>query len=250
MPKTDPAEIRRFLNPLTARQKDALTGYMEAFVSKNKRGQMHAVLEKRTRRVVIVVENVYQPHNAGAIVRTCDCFGFQELHVVERSYDFNISADVTMGACKWISLHKHAAAEGNLARVLNQLKSEGFTIAATSLREGCIELEDLALSKPLALCFGTEEKGLSEEAHELADVRVGIPSYGFTQSYNVSVSAALCMSSIRRRMESGEVDWQLSESEKADLYLTWLMQTTNRGVDIARNALERIAGGTSVIRWR
>jgi tRNA (guanosine-2'-O-)-methyltransferase len=232
-------EYQAFLDALEPTRKESLTSYLETFVSGNKRGQMHEVLDHRTRHVAVVLENIYQPHNAAAAVRSCECFGFQDLHIIEAKTKHVINRNVTMGGCKWVSMHHHKNDQGGTEAVLTQLKASGYRIAATSMRPGCVPLEALDLSKPVALCFGTEEKGLSEEAHELADMFVQIPSFGFTQSFNVSVSVALSLSSIRNRLEKSELAWQLTFEDRQNLYLTWLMKTANRGLAVARNHLVR-----------
>lgn len=198
---------------------------------------METVLSHRTRHVAVVLENVFQPHNAAAAVRSCECFGFQDLHIIEETYNHEINTDVTMGGCKWVSLHHHKKEVGGTEPVLTQLKEAGYKIAATSMRPGCVPLEEMELKEPIALCFGTEEKGLSEEAHEMADMFVQIPSFGFTQSFNVSVSVALSLSSIRNRLEKSIIPWQIAGSDRDDLYLSWLMKTANRGILLARHYL-------------
>ncbi|MCB1121747.1 MAG: RNA methyltransferase, partial [Verrucomicrobiae bacterium] len=220
---------------LTVDQKSRLRLFLEDYVSENKREQMAEVLAHRTRHVAVVLENVFQPHNAAAAIRSCECFGFQDLHIIELKYDHRIDPNVTMGGCKWVNLHRHRAGNHGTRSALKSLKNKGYRIVATSLRPGCIPLEQLDLSTPLALCFGTEEAGLSEEAHEQADELVQIPSYGFTQSFNVSVSVALSLSSIRNRLEASSIDWELKTGERDDLYLTWLMKTANRGLTLARH---------------
>ena len=230
--------FQQFLQPLSDEQKAALTRYLETYVTEAKRKQMHEVLAHRTRHVALVLENVFQPHNAAAAVRSCECFGFQDLHVIELHNDYRINPDVTMGGCKWVSLHHHNKEAGDTTAVLSSLKEQGYKIAATSLRPGCVALEELDLTDPMAICFGTEEQGLSDEAHDLADVFVQIPSYGFTQSFNVSVSVALTLSSIRNRLEQSDIPWQLSEAEYEEFYLIWMMKTANRGHLLAKRFLE------------
>jgi tRNA (guanosine-2'-O-)-methyltransferase len=232
-------EFQSYLDTLTVDQKASLKPFLETYISESKRDQMQSVLEHRTRHVSVVLENVFQPHNAAAAIRSCECFGFQDLHVIELENDYVMNPDVTMGGCKWVSLHSYKNEPGGTGAVLCELKEKGYNIAATSLRPGCVELEALDLTEPIALCFGTEENGLSEEANELADVFVKIPSFGFTQSFNVSVSVALSLSSIRKRLEASDVDWRLSESEAEDLYLTWMMKTANRGLLLAKHFLDR-----------
>lgn len=238
MPVISDSEYLSFLDTLVPLQKKNLTQYFESFVSYNKREQMHQVLAHRTRHVAVVLENIYQPHNA-ATVRSCECFGFQDLHIIEAKTKHTINPNVTMGGCKWVSMHHHKKDIGGTVAVLKRLKASGFKIGSTSMRLGCVPLEELDLNQPIALCFGTEEKGLSEEAHDMADVFVQIPSYGFTQSFNVSVSVAQSLTSIRNRLEQSDLPWQLTPGDRLTLYLTWLIKTANRGLVIARNYLER-----------
>lgn len=239
VPNTPDADFQAYINSLNVQQKESLTLFMESYVSESKREQMHEVLKHRTRHVAVVLENVFQPHNAAAVVRSCECFGFQDLHVIEESYNHVINPDVTMGSTKWVSLYHHKKEEGGTVPVLTGLKEAGYKIAAASLRPGCVPLEELDLNEPVALCFGTEEKGLSDEAHDLADVFVRIPSYGFTQSFNVSVSVALSLTSIRRRLEKSELAWRLSDADSEDLYLIWMMKTANRGMLLAKHHLNQ-----------
>lgn len=237
MPIIRDHEYQEFLNSLSPAQKDSLRPYLETYISENKREQMNEVLAHRTRRVVIVLENVFQPHNSAAVVRSCECFGFQDLHVIEGIYKHALNQNITMGGCKWITLHHHKNEKWGTGKVIGNLKEKGYRIAATSLRPGCVPLEELDLSEPVALCFGTEEKGLSDEAHELADTFVRIPSYGFTQSFNVSVSVALSLSSVRKRLEESDLSWKLSDADREDLYLMWMMKTANRGMLLAKHFL-------------
>ncbi len=233
--ESDPFEV--FVANLSIEEKAALSGFLDTYVTAERREQMGAILDSRTRHVALFIENIYQSHNTSAVVRSCDGFGFQDLHIVESDNESRINPDVTSGACKWVSMHSYKDSGGMTEKALNRLKTGGYTIAATSLREGCIALEELDLTKKTILCFGTEETGLSDAAHDAADVFVRIPAYGFTQSYNISVSAALCMSSIRRRLEASNVDWKLGKDERRDLYLSWLMKTANRGLALSKRFL-------------
>ncbi len=246
MPVIRDTEYQAFLEALSPDQKSLLKPYLESYVSENKRNQMNRVISHRTRHVAVVLENVYQPHNAAAAVRSCECFGFQDMHVIEERYNHELNTDVTMGGCKWVSLHHHKREVGGTEPVLTKLKDAGYKIAATSMRPGCVPLEEMELREPVALCFGTEERGLSEEAHAMADMFVQIPSFGFTQSFNVSVSVALSLSSIRNRLERGDIAWQLPADDREDLYLTWLMKTANRGILLARHFLEKGKVGAPV----
>jgi tRNA (guanosine-2'-O-)-methyltransferase len=180
--------------------------------------------------VQVVIENIYQPHNASAIIRSCECFGVQDVHVIEKEYTFNTNPDIVMGAEKWMTIHRST----DTHTCLKQLKEKGYLIAATTLRADAVPMDHLGVEKPLALVFGTEEAGLSEEAHDMADVFVKLPMFGFTQSFNVSVSAALSLTHIMGRLRSSQVPWRLSASEAKTLKLEWLMKSTPHGEALVR----------------
>lgn len=184
------------------RYEAGLTKAREALVQELARGldaaklrAMDAVLAKRTDRLTVVLEDVYQPHNAASVIRSCDYFGVSDLHFICKRNTPRISEEIAKGATDWVRIHRYETPGADNTRLcLAALKQRGYRIAATTLREGSESIEDLDLDQKLALCFGTEEKGLSEVAHELADVFVYIPMYGFTQSLNVSVSVAISIS--------------------------------------------------------
>ena len=179
--------------------------------------KMERVLDGRTRHLTVVVEELYQPHNGAAVIRACECFGIQDLHVICSINEFKVSEDIVAGADRWISLHYHTDTKS----CLTALKQRGYRILATSLRDGCIPVGEVDLSQKTALCFGTELKGLSEVAHQMADGFVRIPMYGFTQSFNISVSAALCMFELSDKLHEADTSWQLSAGERQELRALW-----------------------------
>ncbi len=184
------------------------------------------VLRWRTRYLTVVLEDLYQPHNGAAVIRACECFGVQDVYIIPRRNIFQISEEVASNASRWIKLHQpeHPDPEHTHLR-LKSLKRRGYRIVATTLREDCIPLAELPLDEKIAICFGTEEQGLSEQAHELADLYMRIPMYGFTQSYNISVSAAITLFELTERIHASKVSWQLDEEEKLDLQIQWLAQS-------------------------
>jgi len=239
MSDTDYGAVRNFVGSLNEQQRCWLTEYLEGYVTPNKQEQMAQVLRHRTRHLSVVLENIHQAHNASAVIRSCECFGVQDLHVIENNHPLRFSMDVTMGGCKWIDLHVYPKRQNNTSMVLEQLKERGYKIAATSLREGSMPLSKVPLDEPLAVCIGEEDSGLSDAAHDAADYLVQIPMYGFTQSYNLSVSAALSLSCLRERLEDSQIDWRLEEEDRKGLYLNWLIKTVNRGLVFAQEMLER-----------
>lgn len=203
----------------------ALANHLEQFITENKRQRFEEVVANRTRHVTVVVEDIYQPHNASAAVRTCDLFGVQDLHVIENKHRYSLNPGVSVGASKWVTLHRwNQRGEDNTKRCFDDLKAKGFRVVATMPNEHDILLPDLPIDKPLALVFGTEQTGLSPRAAELADDFVKIPMVGFTESFNISVSVALCLYDVMHRLWRSEIDWRIPTDEHDELRLEWLQK--------------------------
>lgn len=200
-----------------------LIKYMEGFVSDRRRGRLQEVLAERTRHMTVVLEDVYQAHNASAVLRSCDCFGIQDVHFIENKNKFKISEDVSMGSTQWLTINKYDAEENNTVKCLQDLKKKGYRIVATTPHKDDCTIAELDVTKPFALVFGTEIDGISETVFEMADEFVKIPMYGFTESFNISVSAALCMYELTTRIREQKIPYQISEKEKEEIYLEWLM---------------------------
>lgn len=203
--------------------------HLSAFITAHKKEEMERVLGLRTRHITVVLENIYQPQNASAVIRSCDCFGVQDLHVIERENRFRPNRAVTMGANKWVDVIKHPRHDTDNTRTcLEGLKHGGYQIAALTLRPDAISIQDLDIHPPTALCIGTEKEGLTELAHELADVYVQIPMSGFTQSFNLSVTAALCLYELTGRLRASDADWRLTVDETEALRLRWYRSVVPR----------------------
>lgn len=180
--------------------------------------ELERVLSQRTRYVTAVFEDLFQAHNGAAVIRACECFGVQDLHVISNENPFRVDETIAAGADAFVDVHRwEDPAQDNTTACLSALKEKGYRILATSLRPGCIDLPDLDLDQPMALVFGTELHGLSDKAHDLADDFLRIPMFGFTQSFNISVSTALSLFELTRRLRRSDLDWRLSEEEQATL---------------------------------
>ncbi|NDV62541.1 RNA methyltransferase [Puniceicoccales bacterium CK1056] len=200
---------------------------------------MEAVIARRTDRIQVVLEDIYQPHNASAVMRSCECFGIQNLHVIENRYEYTVNRDVAMGSSKWITLHRYREeAADNTKTCMEALRQKGFRIVATSLDPGSVPLDEFSLDENTSLWFGTEEEGLSQTVLESADEHVHIPMDGFTQSFNISVSAALCLYELRRKLVQGDLPWQLSESRKNEIYRLWLRNIVKNADILERGFLK------------
>lgn len=198
-----------------------LLEYLQTFVTENKNRLIAEKLKERTRHLAVALEDIYEPHNASAVLRSADCFGVQDVHIIENTNYYELSQKVDLGSSKWLTLHQYREDHDNTTFCINKLKAEGYSIVATSPHTDSVSLQELPVDKPLALMFGTEKLGLSTNAMELADHHMYIPMYGFTESLNISVSAAICLQHLAERIRKEKVDWQLSEKERDALLNEW-----------------------------
>jgi tRNA (guanosine-2'-O-)-methyltransferase len=218
---------------MTSKEKKDLINYLKSFVTDNRLARFDQVLSQRMNHMQIVLENIYQPHNASAVLRSADCFGVQYIHAIEKRNKYIVNEDVAMGSGNWVTLNKFReedSGEGTATKkCLSTLKENGFTIVATTPHEKEVTLDQLPVDKKFALVFGTEQEGISQDVFSNADAFVKIPMYGFTESFNISVCAALCMYELTKRIRSSsEIKWQLTEEEKTDVYLAWLRNTISK----------------------
>jgi tRNA (guanosine-2'-O-)-methyltransferase len=218
--------------------RDALIKYLTGFVTENKMSKFRAVLPHRTRHITLALEDIYQPHNASATVRSADLFGIQDLHVIENRNRYTLSPGVSVGASKWVTIRRYnKRGEDNTGACIDDLRERGYRIVATSPHRDEVLLHDLPIDKPLALLFGTEETGLSPTALEMADEFVKIPQVGFTESFNISVSVAVTLYDLTMRLRDSAIDWRLSEVEQQDLLLVWIQKTLARFPQLVKSFL-------------
>ena len=194
---------------------------LSAFVSDNKRALFDRLAPQRTRHITVVLEDIYQAHNASAVVRTADLLGIQDMHIIENRNKYTVNPDVTLGSSKWVDMHRYREAAGNTMRCVHKLKEQGYRIVVTSPHAPEVTPATIALDRPMAFCFGTELTGASEELMANADMQLRIPMYGFTESYNISVSAAIVLYTVMERLRNSTVPWQLPHEQLLDLKLAW-----------------------------
>ena len=186
------------------------------------------VLNQRTDHFTVVAQDVYQLHNTSAVVRSCDVFGIQNLHIIEENLPRRIDKEIAMGAQKWVDVHRY-----NTSReCLHELRQQGYQIVATTPHNDSTMLADFDITKPSAIFFGTEQNGLSEEILREADTSIKIPMYGFTESLNISVSAAIILQSLREKLDASNVDWQFSEDRMQEVRLAWTKKTIKNSEEI------------------
>ncbi len=175
-------------------------------------------LNSKLQSITVVLENLYDPHNGAAAMRSTEAFGLCDLHTIDGTTGtFKAAKDVSAGTGKWIDLHSH---ENTLA-CAQSLKEKGFVLCAT-VPGATMELEQIPVDKPLAIWFGNERDGLSDEAQELCDHQVSIEMHGFCQSFNLSVSVAMFVHRLasKRRAQVGTVG-DLSEDRRRHLQARW-----------------------------
>lgn len=198
-------------------------------ITPNKKEMFDRIAADRTKHLTVVMENIYQEHNASAVLRSCDCFGLQELHVIEKDNTYKIQRDIALGAGRWVDMHNYDDSENVTKDCLNHLKLKGYKIVATTPHTNSQTIYDLDLSQPIALVFGTERRGISEEVIEMADEFVKIPMYGFTESFNISVSVAIVLNTLRQRLEQSDLKWKLTDEEQTLLKINWCSKILNGG---------------------
>ena len=191
--------------------------FLENILTDNRKERFLEVLKNRTNHFTVAVEDVYQLHNTSAVMRSCEVFGIQELNVIEQRFGKRIDKQIALGAQKWVDIIRHETSDN----CIQSLRSKGYQIIATTPHEKDCLLENFDISKPSALFFGTEKEGLSEEIMQQADGFLKIPMVGFTESLNISVSAAIIIQNLTNRLRNSDINWQLTEDEILEKRLTW-----------------------------
>lgn len=179
------------------------------------------VLSLRQPDLHIVLEEVTNTHNASAVVRTCDAAGVLYLDIISSGGEpFPVNQAISTRAEKWLHFSYFPSTE----ECLNRLKKEGFKIVATHLGEESIPYTAIDYTQPLAIVFGNESEGISEEARDLADYVIKIPMIGMAQSLNLSVSVGIILyEAMKQRKEKGSLGKKkLSSKEFESFQKSWL----------------------------
>lgn len=211
-------------------QKEALYNYLVSCISDKRRDKIERYSQLRTRWITLALEDIYQSHNASAVLRSAECFGVQDIHVIENRNTYTVSSEVAMGSSKWVDLIRYREKNAdNTIACIHALKAKGYRIVATTPHKNDCLIDQLDVEKgPLALFFGTEIDGITDAVINEADEFVKIPMYGFTESFNISVSAAICLYTLTEKLRRSSVAWQISEEERLDLRLAWVRNSLQR----------------------
>jgi tRNA (guanosine-2'-O-)-methyltransferase len=215
--------------------------YLSQFTTEKRKELFQSIIEQRTKYITVVLEDIYQPHNASAVLRTCDCFGIQDVHIIENRNEYNINPDVCLGSDKWLNLKKYNTKPNNTTDALLKLKNNGYRIIATTPHHNDVSLDEFDITKgKIALIFGTELKGLSQQAMDLADGYLKIPMVGFTESFNISVSAAIILHFLTHKLRSQKkFNWELTDLEKKETLMEWLKVSVKDSDRILSNYISK-----------
>lgn len=198
-----------------------LLEHLETYLTDKRKQRFNAVLSQRTKHFTVATEDVYQLHNTSAVLRSCDVFGIQEVNIIEELNTKRIDKEIAMGAQKWVDLNRFNSVKG----CIQDLKQKGYQIVATTPHANDCLLQDFDITKKSCFFFGRETEGLSDEVIAQADDYLKIPMVGFTESLNISVSAAIILQHVTARLKQTDINWQLTEEEKNKKKLDWIQKT-------------------------
>ena len=196
---------------------EKLNESLYTFLTEERKQRFEEVLNKRTRHIALILEDVYQSRNTSAIMRSADGMGLQDFHIIETIHKWNKNKSVSKGASSWLTLNKYDSIDSCIEKV----KSLGYRIVATSPHEGGYTPDTLPLDKPVAIVMGTELNGITPPLMSQVDDYVEIPMHGFSESFNISVASSIITNRLRNRLDEMGIDDGLSDKEKAQLRLVW-----------------------------
>ncbi len=199
-----------------------LLEFLSQFITDNKKQKIEEAIAHRTKHLTVVIEDIYQSHNASAVLRSCDVFGIQDVHIIENKNKYSVNPDIALGSSKWVNIIKYKEKENNTVKCFQLLRKQGYKVVITMPDLEYKPLEELNLDQKTALVFGSELEGLTQEAIDNADECVRIKMYGFTESLNISVSAAICMHYLSSKLRNSDINWRLTEEEVIDIKLNWV----------------------------
>ena len=211
--------------------------YLKQFLTEERLSKIEFYAQESSDFVLPVMEDIFQFRNAAAIVRSVEACGFHKIVAMESENEFNPNLRVTKGAETWVEVEKmpHQIAS------LEKIKERGYKILAISPEKNAIMLPDYDLKEPVALVFGTEKEGVTEEILDFADETLAIPMYGFTKSFNVSVAAAICFYDLKQKLVKSDFDYKLSDEKLWELKVRWAKNSIKSGEEILQKFLKEQA---------
>lgn len=229
-------EVRKLLADV--KDSHALLAFLQEHMTEKRRIRFEEVLNYRTRHFTLAVEDVYQERNASAIVRTADCFGIQDVHIIENHNPYQLSTGIAKGSEKWVNVYIHDRKQNNSLECIRHLREKGYRVMATTPHTRDLVVQDYDISQKTAIFLGGEKEGLSPTVMDHADGFLRIPLFGFTESFNISVAGALILQDLTRRLHHSGIDWKLTEEEKHELRLDWTIRTVASARELIKKYLE------------
>ena len=216
--------------------------HLSQFISDHKKQFAEQVLNNRTRHVTVILEDIYQSQNASAVIRTAECMGIQDVHIVENTAKYQLNIRVLKGSYKWMNMERYRTRDVNNTKTcFDRLKHEGYKILVADPAEDGISIHDVPVDQgKVALLFGNELRGVSSYAQDHADQRIRIPMYGFTESLNISVSVAICLNSLITKLHASENRYGLTDEEKNIIRLNWFRKMVRKSDIIEREFVRSI----------
>lgn len=211
--------------------------YLQQFLTEERLRKIEHFSAQSSDFVLPVMEDVYQFRNAAAIVRSSEACGFHKIVALQKHNVFNPNLEVTKGADTWVEVEKLPAR----IESLKEIRQRGYKIVAVSPEKNSTLLPNFRIDEPIALTFGTEWEGISEEILDFADETLMIPMYGFTQSFNVSVAAAICLYELKQKLVKTQTPHLLNDEKRLRLKIRWAVNSIRSGGEILERYL--CAGG-------
>ncbi|MCZ2085730.1 MULTISPECIES: RNA methyltransferase [unclassified Kaistella] len=202
--------------------------YLQQFLTDERLEKINRFAPESSDFVLPVIEDVYQFRNAAAIVRSVEACGFHKIVAMESENQFNPNLRVTKGAETWVDVERLPHSLDSI----KQIKNRGYKIVAVSPEKNATLLSDFQMTEPVALVFGTEAEGVTDEILDFSDETLAIPMYGFTRSFNVSVAAAICVYDLKQKLMRSNLDYKLSEEKLWEMKVRWAVNSLQSGEQI------------------
>ena len=223
------------------RIKKIIISELSKLVTDERLALFHSKLNDKTQNLTVVLEDVFQSRNINAVIRSADCFGISDIHLIENRNKFIVDQGVSLGSAKWTNIIQYNSRTNNTKQCLNKLKKRGYKIIAAIPNENATKLEDINVNKnKIAVLFGTELGGLSEEALKIADDKMKIKMYGFTESLNISVAAGITLQHLNEKIRKENVSWRIQGKERDNILLNWLRNSIDHSEKVEKDILKRI----------
>lgn len=208
--------------------------YLKQFLTEERLRKIEHFAPDSSDFVLPVLEDVYQFRNAAAIVRSVEACGFHKVVALQEENNFEPNLKVTKGADTWVEVEKLPRNMESFQKI----KDKGYKIVAVSLENNAKMLPDYEITEPIALVFGTEMEGVSQEILDFADETLAIPMYGFTRSFNVSVAASICMYELKQKLMKSDIDYKLNEEKLLRKKILWAVNSMRSGDQIFNKYLK------------